>query len=152
MQDRAILIPGIPRSYNVVEIDSEKMTGRVHQRQMVNDQFQMPVWGPGHFISSNSSFFDFELSRPLTKRPIILDSQLSLEHVDRYIGSHQWKEALEILEPIKNNPQARLFLVQALEELGDDRRTNSHIVASPNEQRNNNSWWSNYRQWYKGRG
>lgn len=117
------LNPGIPRSYNVVEINSEKMTGRVHQRQMVNDQFQMPVWGPGHFISSNSSFFDFELSRPLMKRSLILDSQLSLEHVDRYIGSHQWKEALEILEPIKNNPLARPFLVQALEELGDDRRT-----------------------------
>jgi hypothetical protein len=117
------LRPGVPRSYNVVELDTDAWTGRVHQRQMVNMLMSLPVWRPGHFINTNSSFFDFELCKPLMTRPAQLDVQLTLDRADKLLGSRQWREALDVLDDIKEVPLARPLLVKALDELGDGRRT-----------------------------
>lgn len=117
------LRPGVPRSYNVVELDTDDWVGRVHQRQMVNMQFNLPVWGPGHFINTNSSFFDFELCKPLMVRSAQLDVQLALDRADKLLGSRQWREALAVLDDIKEVPLARPLLVKALQELDDGRRT-----------------------------
>jgi len=116
------LEPGIPRSYNLIEVDTDEWTGRLHQRQMVNFQFNMPVWGPGHFITTNNSYIDFTLCPPLLGRSAELDLQLTLEQADRLIGFHKYNEALDVLEPVKNNSRVRPFLVRALEECGDPRR------------------------------
>jgi hypothetical protein len=121
------LLPGVPRSYNIVELDSKELSGRVHQRQMVNHRFDLPIWGPGHFITSNRSSLNFEICPPLKIRPAYLDLQLILERVDALMGSHKWAEALDILETIKEETQARIFLVKALEELGDGRRTINNL-------------------------
>ncbi len=117
------LRPGVPRSYNVVELDTDAWTGRMHQRQMVNMLMPLPVWGPGHFVNTNSSFLDFELCEPLVTRPAQLDVQLALDRADKLLGSRQWREALDVLDDIRNVPLSRPLLVKALEELGDGRRT-----------------------------
>lgn len=117
------LRPGVPRSYNVVELDTGDWVGRVHQRQMVNIEMTLPVWGPGHFIKTNSSFFDFEICKPLVTRPPQLDVWLALDRADKLLGAHLWREALEVLYEIKEAPLARPLLVKALDELGDDRLT-----------------------------
>lgn len=117
------LSPGVPRSYNVVELDTGAWSGRVHQRQMVNRLFNLPVWGPGHFIATNQSYVDFDLSKPLADRPAGLDLQLAIEQADKLLGSHNWSEAAELLGRIKDAPVARPLLLKALGELGDSRRT-----------------------------
>lgn len=115
------LQPGVPRSYNVVEIDTDIWSGRVHQRQMVNQLYNLPVWGPGHFVSTNKSYFDFELCQPLSTRPIKIELDLALDRADRLIGERRWREAVEILESLKDIQLARPLLVKALEELCDAR-------------------------------
>jgi hypothetical protein len=117
------LKPGIPRSYNMVELDKDTWSGRVHQRQMVNMLFDLPVWGPGHFNATNNSYFDFELCKPLMSRPPQLDVQITLERADKYLGSRQWSEALDLLNSVKEHPFARPLLLKALTELHDPRRT-----------------------------
>lgn len=117
------LKPGVPRSYNIVELDTENWTGRVHQRQMINMMFSLPVWGPGHFSATNRSFFDFELCQPPTSRPAQLDVELALGRADEELGARQWKKALEILDSVKTHALARPLLVKALSELADARRT-----------------------------
>ena len=117
------LRPGVPRSYNVVEVDTDVWTGRVHQRQMVNRLFNLPVWGPGHFISTNSSFIDFQVCKPLKIRSTQLDAQLALDRAEKLLGNQQWRETLDILDGIKDSPLARPLLLKALEELGDPGRT-----------------------------
>lgn len=117
------LKPGVPRSYNVVELDASDQVGCVHQRQMVNTAMPLPVWGPGHFINTNSSFFDFEICKPLATRPPQLNVQLVLDQVDKLLGARLWREALEVLDEIKEVPLSRPLLVKALDELGDDRHT-----------------------------
>ena len=117
------LKPGVPRSYNVVEVDADASNGCVHQRQMINTLFNLPIWGPGHFTSTNSSHFSFVLCGPLNARPPQLDNQLLLDTVDEHIGRGKTREALEVLESIRDLPSARPFLVRALNDLGDPRTT-----------------------------
>ena len=117
------LTPGVPRSYNVVELDTHAWIGRVHQRQMVNRLFNLPVWGPGHFNSTNASFSDFSLCKPVGTRPPHLDEQLALERADELLGAGQWHDALDVLDTIKSVPGARPLLLRGLSELGDSRRT-----------------------------
>jgi hypothetical protein len=113
---------GVPRSYNVVEVDTEAWNGRVHLRQMVNRLLNLPVWGPGHFNSTNRSFLDFDICEPLYKRPRDLDAQLALERAEQLLGFRQWAEAVTLLDPLRQIPLARPMLAKALSELGDPRR------------------------------
>jgi hypothetical protein len=117
------LKPGVPRSYNIVEIDANGWTGRVHQRQMVNMMFSLPVWGPGHFISTNSSYFDFSLCPPIATRHPELDSQLALAAADEQIGKGNPQEALRVLDSLRDLPLARPLLLRAVNDLGDPRVT-----------------------------
>jgi hypothetical protein len=52
-----------------------------------------------------------------------LDKQLLLNTVDEHIGRGKTREALEVLESIRDLPSARPFLVRALSDLGDPRTT-----------------------------
>jgi hypothetical protein len=117
------LQPGIPRGYNIVELDTNAWRGRVHLRQMVNRINNLPVWGPGLFNITNSSYIDFELCQPLVGRPPHIDMQLELEQADKLIGFHQWPEAVDLLSGLKGVPLARPLLVKALSEWGDAPRT-----------------------------
>lgn len=117
------LRPGVPRSYNVVELDTDGWRGRVHQRHMVNVLFNLPVWGPGHFNTTNCSFLDFELCKPLANRPAQLDAQVALDRADKLLGRRLWREALDILCDLKDIPLARPLLVKALSELDSARLT-----------------------------
>jgi 3',5'-cyclic AMP phosphodiesterase CpdA len=113
------LSPGIPRSYNIAELDTGNWSGRVHQRQMVNKLMNLPVWGPGHFINNSNSYTDFELCKPL----LIRSMQQALIRAEKLLGNRLWREAFEELEKIKGVALARPLLVKVLDELGDDRLT-----------------------------
>ncbi|WP_085044104.1 metallophosphoesterase family protein [Ensifer aridi] len=121
------LSPGIPRGFNIVEIDSSTAKGRVHSRQMINQLQSLPIWGPGLFVDSNKSFLDFDLSPPIQIRPSALDVQLILEQASDLFGHQKWKEVVELLEPIAQHPTARRFYVEALVELGDNALMIDHL-------------------------
>lgn len=117
------LSPGAPRGYNVLDIDNETWKGRLHQRQMVNSQFNMPTWGPGQFVDTGTSFVDFELCPPSDKRPVRLDKELSLEAADKHLGRGELDEALKLLRPLWQDPMARRMGLKALEDLNNPART-----------------------------
>jgi hypothetical protein len=113
------LRPGISRGYNLVEIDTDKWIGRVHSRAMINATFDLPLWGPGHFIASGKPYVDFELCPPVSGRPAGLDEELTLAHADELLGRHEWQKAAEVLSVISGNEKARPLIVKAVQELGD---------------------------------
>lgn len=117
------LKPGVPRGYNVVEINAAEWRGRVHSRQMINTAFDLPLWGPGHFRATGRSYADFELCKPLERRPRDLDESLALEQADHLLLRRAWSEAITVLEGIKDAPLARPLLVEALRKLGEDSKT-----------------------------
>jgi len=117
------LKPGIPRGYNVVEIDTDKPAVRVHSRRMVNSDFNLPVWGPGQFNSTGKSYVDSTISLPLISRPKTLDRTLLLEKADTLLGEKRWKEALALLREIKDEGLAKPLILKALTEISDDSET-----------------------------
>lgn|GEM_PF-1557395 len=117
------LAPGNPRCYNIIEIDTESWEGRVHQRKMVNNDFDLPIWGPGQFNETNMSYMDFKICPPNTTRSQALDISLALEQAEKHIGLHQWDMALHILQTIAYVPLARPMITKALFELGDYNET-----------------------------
>lgn len=121
--EQANLKPGIPRGYNLIQVDTENWIGRVNSRRMVNSDFLLPVWGPGQFIATGMSYVDFALSKPFSVRPLNLDTALVLEQADSLLVKGQWEAALATLAQIPDNPLARTFAIHALQELGVDSET-----------------------------
>jgi hypothetical protein len=121
--DPGNLRPGIPRGYNVVEIDPATWTGRTHTRHMVNASAVLPIWGPGHFNVTGKSYIDFEIAPPLASRPAHLDDVLVLERADDLIRRKQWAAAVELLKNMRAAPMAQPLLLSALSELADDKLT-----------------------------
>lgn len=117
------LSPGIPRGFNIVEIDTSAAKGRVHSRQMVNQLQNLPIWGPGLFFDTNKSFLDFDLSPPVQKRSPALDMQLILEQASDLFGRRKLREVVDLLTPVAYHPIARRFYVDALLELDDSALT-----------------------------
>lgn len=117
------LPPGIPRGYNIVELDTVAWKGRVHLRQMVNRLNDLPLWGPGYFNITNESYIDFELCQPPSQRPPKLDLQLKLDQAEKLLGSGKWSEAVDALKALSDAPIARPLLAKALLEAGDGERT-----------------------------
>lgn len=126
------LSPGAPRGYNIVEIDNEALTGRLHQRQMVNLQFSTPVWGPGHFFDTNRTYVDFELSPPLASRPNGLDLQLVMESADRLLGGGDWRGVVNLLSEHMEDSLVRKYCFRALQEL-DDPFATIKLLSGPRD-------------------
>ncbi len=111
------LSPGAPRGYNVIEIDNDTWRARLHQRQMVNMQFNMPAWGPGHFVDTNTSFVEFDLAPPMEARPVGMDRNYALETASMHLGKGEWEQAIEALAGLPADTMARRMRLKAIEEL-----------------------------------
>ena len=55
---------GFRRAYNLVELDTESLSGRLHVRVMQNDNLQMPIWGPGSVTPSSEGSLNFSFDAP----------------------------------------------------------------------------------------
>lgn len=124
------LRPGVPRSYNLVEIDIENWSGRVHLRQMVNMMFDMPIWGAGSFISTGNSYLDFDICKPPLERPAGLDVELALESLANLVGQQRWRDALDSAILLKDHALAKPFLLKTLEAL-DEPETTISVLGTP---------------------
>ena len=53
---------GFKRSYNLIQLDLENHSGKLHVREMQNDNLQMPIWGkhssPPNLTGSLAFTFD----------------------------------------------------------------------------------------------
>lgn len=111
------LKPGIPRGYNIIEIDIDQGEGCLHQRGMVNAELTKPMWGPGHIISTNTSSQTFAFTKPTESRIVrVQDFRQEIEKAETLIGHRKWAEAIQTLEVAKDFPLARIFLMEALVE------------------------------------
>jgi hypothetical protein len=121
--DSANLRPGIPRGYNIVEIDNEDWMGRTHSRHMVNSAITLPIWGSGYFYATGKSYVDFDICQPIARRPSQLDNVLALERADEFLRKRQWANAVESLKDMRDVPMAHPLLLGAISELADDELT-----------------------------
>ncbi|OAV51465.1 hypothetical protein A6U98_01380 [Rhizobium sp. WYCCWR10014] len=128
----ANLSPGIPRGYNVIEIETDAAAGRVHSRQMVNQLQNIPIWAAGRFLDARGSFLNFDLSPPVEKRPAALDVELVLERASDLLGQKKWKDVITELAPIAQNSTSRRLLVEALQHIDDSALTMEYLSQPEN--------------------
>lgn len=103
---------GQRRSYNILELDTQTLTGTLHLRQMQNDSFVSPVWGPATFPTSLSSFVEFDVQAPPDPVSTEAGSTRLLAEAEAKLRAGNYDEAIGILLTLvdTNELARRLFL------------------------------------------
>lgn len=108
------------RAYNVIELDTKTKTGRLHLREMQNDNLQMPIWGPRCLPPNFTSYFDFEFDPP--PEPFVRPdrSTTALIKAQRFYENSEYCEAAQVLSQFAASDQlARRLLLDCLTRLDD---------------------------------
>lgn len=108
------------RAYNVIELDTKKRTGRLHSREMQNDDLQRPIWGPRSLPPNFTSYFDFDFDPP--PEPFIRPDRntTALVKAQELFENGEYREAVQVLSPLATSDQlARRLLLGCLTRLND---------------------------------
>ena len=108
------------RSYNVVELDIQNRKGRLHLREMQNDNLRLPIWGPRSLPPNPTSYLDFEFESPPEPLTEPNRDTTLLSKVRRLYDEEKYRPAAELLSPLATgDPLARRLLLQVLGKLDD---------------------------------
>ncbi len=106
---------GRRRSYNIVTIDREKSLGSVHVREMTNNSFSMPVWGPAHVPEFEGSSMNFEMTTAV--RPI--SPIQAAEEAAELLRAGDARGAAELAGRHPEDPYARRVVIEALTSIDE---------------------------------
>jgi 3',5'-cyclic AMP phosphodiesterase CpdA len=108
------------RAYNLVEIDTAARTGRLHLREMQNDNLQMPIWGARSLPPNKVSYLDFTFDEP--PRPFVKPDQITvlLNKAESLFTAGEFSEAARLLSPHFHDPLARRLVLESLRKLNDN--------------------------------
>lgn len=111
---------GYRRAYNVVELDTDTTRGRLHVREMQNDNLSLPIWGCRPVSPNTSAYYNFQYDPP--PPPIIPPDAVTtaLVQAQRLHDAAEYRKAAEILVPRVGSDQlARPLLLDCLIKLQD---------------------------------
>lgn len=108
------------RAYNIIELDTDKRTGRLHLREMQNDKLDFPIWARRPLPPGSGDFLEFEydpppapLARPDAATTTLLKAQALYDAGD-------YGAAADSVRPLAaTDGIARRILVESLHELGN---------------------------------
>ena len=108
------------RAYNVVEIDVENRTGRLHLREMQNHNLQMPIWGARSLPPNRTSYQDLTFDPP--PEAISRGNRITvlLTRAQALYDGGEFRTAADLLSQLAaDDPLARRLLLQCLIRLDD---------------------------------
>jgi len=108
---------GRARAYNLVEIDTVGLIGRLHVREMQNDSLESPIWGTRMLPSAPKEPLEFHIQEPPFRAAavttVLVEAEEALAHSDA-------EKAVELTKPlISTSDIARKILIEALATLDD---------------------------------
>lgn len=106
------------RSYNIIELDISKGAGRLHVREMSNDNLSAPIWGVGTIPPSQSKYLDFEFDASSQLPSKVTRDTISLSRVQKLYESGEYRSAADILFTLTDD-LARPLLLNCLIKLDD---------------------------------
>ncbi len=110
------------RSYNILELDTHALKGRLHVREMQNDNLLNPIWGPKVIAGHEKPFFDFKFDGP-ESLPRGLKSTAALVHAqEQFDRNDLGGAAVELEKLLGQEPLARPLLLDCLVRLRADGR------------------------------
>ena len=107
-------------AYNLIELDTKNRSGRLHVREMKNDNLQMPIWGPRSVPSNSASYLDFDFDPP--PKPFIRanDNTTLLMRAEQLYDKGRYKEVVQMFSPLTTSEKlARPLLLDCLIRLQD---------------------------------
>lgn len=108
------------RAYNVVELDTEKRTGRVYVREMQNDNLSLPIWGRRALMPNTNAYYDFPYDPPPepTAHPNVNTS--ALIQAQGFYDHEEYRKAADVLARVATSDElARPLLLDCLVRLRD---------------------------------
>ncbi|MCT9000244.1 metallophosphoesterase family protein [Chelativorans intermedius] len=108
------------RAYNVVELDIPNRKGRLHVREMHNDNLRMPIWGARSLPPNQTGYLDFTFDPP--PEPFVRADRntLLLTKVQGLYDQSEYRAAADILSPLApTDGLARRLLLDCLVKLDD---------------------------------
>jgi hypothetical protein len=110
------------RAYNVVEVDTEARTGRLHVREMQNDNLSLPIWGLRALPPTTSPFYEFEYDPPPVPATRLRHTTSALLEGQRLYESGHYSEAAAVFLPIVDSEElARPLLLDCFVRMKDAR-------------------------------
>ena len=111
---------GFRRAYNIVELDTETMSGYLHVREMQNDKLQMPIWGQSSVTPSSEGRLSFRFDAPPQPSVRFNHNTGLLQRATEYYDKSQFTDAAELLMPlVPCDDLARPILLDCLLHLDD---------------------------------
>ncbi len=108
------------RAYNVIELDADNRTGRLHVREMQNDNLSLPIWGQRALPPNTNAYYDFQFDPP--PKPAVHSNinTAALIEAQRLYDSRDYRKAADVLIPVAaSDALARPLLLDCLVKLKD---------------------------------
>ncbi len=108
------------RAYNIIELDTDNRIGRLHVREMQNDNLSLPIWGQRALPPNNSAYFDFHFDPPPEPALYFNVNTAALIEAQRYYDLGDYRKAADLLIPVAaSDALARPILLDCLVKLQD---------------------------------
>ena len=120
--------PRFGRAYNIIELDTERREGRLHVREMLNDDLERPIWGcrPLPPDTSPHLSFTFEPPPPTAVAPSPITT--ALLEARRLYDAAAPAEAAALLVPFAaTDDVARRLLLECFGDLNDTAQIAAHF-------------------------
>ncbi len=89
--------PRCGRAYNIVELDTDTLTGRLCVREMYNDDLSLPIWGRRALPPNTNPYYEFQFDPP--PKPIVglNTATRALNDAQALYRSKNYREAADVL-------------------------------------------------------
>lgn len=110
------------RAYNVIELDTHNRTGRLHVREIQNDNLSLPIWGRRALPPDTGAYYEFQYDPPPEPAVRSNVNTAALIEAQRLYDSGDYCNAADVLTPLATSaPLARPLLLDCLVKLKDVR-------------------------------
>ncbi len=110
------------RAYNVIELSTAERTGRLHVREVQNDNLRLPIWGRRALPSHAYPYYEFKYDPPPPRFSTMNDTtNVLIEAQDLHIRG-EYKKAVDLLiAVVKQEGLSRQLLLDCLLKLNDTK-------------------------------
>jgi hypothetical protein len=108
------------RAYNIVELETDNRTGRLHVREMQNDNLSLPIWGRRSLPPNTSAYYDFQYDTPPEPTVHLNANTTALIEAQGLYEAGEYQKAADILAGVVVSDElARPLLLDCFLKLKD---------------------------------
>ena len=105
------------RAYNVIELSIAERAGRLHVREMQNDNLSLPIWGRRALPPSTCPYYEFGYDPPLPSSNLNNATTVLVEAQKLHMGGEYRKAADLLITVVQQEDLARQLLLDCLVRL-----------------------------------